>query len=44
MDISIGKGIDDILFGQTEKDIIDSLGRPNKKYIDELGDWKPRSS
>jgi len=38
MDISIGKGIDDILFGQAEKDIITSLGRPNKKYFDELGD------
>ena len=38
MDISIGKGIDDFVFGKTESEIIETHGLPNKKYIDEFGD------
>jgi len=38
MDISIGKGINDFVFGQTENEIISIQGKPNKKYIDEFGD------
>lgn len=38
MDISIGKGINEFIFGLTESDIIGKQGLPNKKYIDESGD------
>jgi len=38
MNISIGRGINEIIFGLTENEIIDSQGQPNKKYTDELGD------
>jgi len=38
MKISIGSGIHHFLFGQTEQQVINSQGTPNKKFADEHGD------
>ncbi len=38
MQIEIGKGIGDFIFGQYEREIVEIHGKPNKKYIDEYGD------
>ena len=38
MNISIGKGIGEFTFGQTEEEIIVIQGQSNKKYTDEFGD------
>ena len=38
MDIKIGKGVENILFGQTEEQLINAYGLPNKKYILESED------
>jgi len=38
MKISIGNGIHNFLFGQTEQQVISSQGNPNKKFSDEQGD------
>lgn len=33
MDINIGKGIEDIFFGQTENQLVNIYGAPDKQYI-----------
>ena len=38
MQILIGKGINDFIFGLTESEIISMHGEPDKKYTDEYGD------
>ena len=38
MDINIGKGIEDVFFGQTEEQLINVYGSPDKQYILESED------
>jgi len=38
MQILIGNGINNLIFGLTEREIISTHGEPDKKYTDEYGD------
>ncbi len=37
MEITLGKGLDNIVFGKSKEDIIDMLGWPDKSYETDMG-------